>query len=134
MIASHSKAQIIREMIRHENTLINHRITWFSTLQGLLFTALAFSWDKKDAAGLSYVFAVLGILLSISTFYSMRASLAAIKALREWWDNNRGQNYDGPDVIGRRPDAKSLPLLRPYVVFPLSFTIAWSWILAYKIL
>lgn len=38
--------------VMHENDLMNHRIIWFITLQGLLFAALGFSWGKTDAKNL----------------------------------------------------------------------------------
>jgi hypothetical protein len=132
--ADTNDAQIIREMIRHENDLIHHRITWFGTLQGLLFAALAFAWGKNNITILTYLLAMLGIVLSISTYYAIQASLKAIKTLREWWDNNKNLDYVGPDIIGRRPDSKSIPFLRPYVVFPASFLIAWAIILIWQIL
>ncbi len=32
--------KIIREMVRHEHELSNQRLTWITTLNGLMFTAL----------------------------------------------------------------------------------------------
>ena len=34
--------EIIRSMIQHENQLINERLTWLLTFQGLLLAALGF--------------------------------------------------------------------------------------------
>jgi hypothetical protein len=130
--ASGQDAHVIREMIRHENELMNHRISWFNALQGLLFAALAFSWDKANAAGLVYMFCALGMLLSLSTFYSLEASLLAISRLCQWWDTNRANDYHGPDVIGRRPDQSSLPPFRPYVLFPVAFGLCWVWIAVWR--
>lgn len=131
--ASVKEAQVVREMIQHENDLINQRITWFGTLQGLLFAALAFAWGKANTSILFFLLAILGILLSASTYYAVQSSLKAIKTLREWWDNNKSADYVGPDIIGRRPDSRSIPFLRPYVVFPTSFLIAWATILIWQI-
>jgi len=39
-------AIIVREMIRHENDLVNHRLTWFCQVQGLLFAALGVTLTK----------------------------------------------------------------------------------------
>lgn len=131
--ANYTEAQIIRQMIYHENELVNHKITWFSMLQGLLFAALAFSLDVEDAAIFVYLLSLLGTVLSISTFYSIQSGLTAIKTLRGWWDENKSMDYNGPDVIGRRPDSKSIPFLRPYVVFPICFIVAWAFIAIWKI-
>ena len=130
--ASFQDAEVIRQMIRHENDLMNHRLSWFNTLQGLLFAALAFSWDKPDSSGLVYMLCALGALLCLSTHYSLRGAVFAITRLRDWWDNHRDTGYNGPDVIGRRPDRKSIPLLRPYVLFPAAFGTAWLWIAVWK--
>jgi hypothetical protein len=45
--------ETVRQMIYHEGELINHRIGWLVTLQGLLFAALGFAWN--DAKELVYV-------------------------------------------------------------------------------
>ncbi len=131
--AHYTEAQIIRQMVYHENELVNHKITWFSMLQGLLFTALAFSLNVEDAAIFVYLLSVLGIVVSISTFNTIQSGLTAIKTLRGWWDENKSMDYNGPDVIGRRPDSKSIPFLRPYVVFPICFIVAWAFIAIWKI-
>jgi hypothetical protein len=34
-------------MIMHENQLINDRVTWLLTFQGLLLAALGFAWERK---------------------------------------------------------------------------------------
>jgi hypothetical protein len=36
----------IADMIQHENELTNHRIQWFLTLQGFLFTSVALYGDQ----------------------------------------------------------------------------------------
>ena len=126
--ANYTEAQIIRQMIYHENELLNNRITWFVMLQGLLFTALAFSLAVEDAAFFVYLLSGLGIVLSISTLYTIRSGLKALKSLRGWWDDNKSMDYDGPDVVGRRPDSKSIPWLRSYVFFPICFIVAWAFI------
>jgi hypothetical protein len=53
--------------VMHENDLMNHRITWFITLQGRLFAALGFSWGKTDAKNLIIRLGFLGILTSASS-------------------------------------------------------------------
>jgi len=120
-------------MIYHENELLNNRLTWFNMLQGLLFTALAFSLNVEDAAILVYLLSALGIVLSISTLYTVQFGLKAIKTLRGWWDENKAMDYDGPDVIGRRPDSKSIPFLRSWIFFPICFIVAWTVIVIWKI-
>ena len=59
-------AKTIRYMLQREEDLLNNRISWLMTIQGLLFASLGFAWDKKDASGLIIVFALLGIFVSAS--------------------------------------------------------------------
>ena len=115
----------IRLMIRHEDVMFSNRITWFCTVQGLLYTAMAFAWDKDSAKMLVYIFAGLGVAISISFYYALRAAVLAIEAQRTWWDEHKPSNYSGPDVVGRRPDARSKPWLRPQIVLPYGFALAW---------
>ncbi len=121
--ADSTHAAIIRDMIRHEDRQIDARITWFCAVQGLLMAALAFAWGKSGV--LIVILAPLGVLISVSTYFSVRAALLAIVAQRNWWDEHCDPEYAGPDVIGRRPDARSIPWLRPYVILPWGFALAW---------
>jgi hypothetical protein len=122
---SHEYSDTIREMIRHDDEQVNRRITWFCTVQGLLFAAMAFAWAKPGAKPLVFVFAVLGIMVSISTYYAVRAAMLAIVSQRTWWDEHKPKAYLGPDVISRRPDDRSHPWLRPGIVLPFGFSAAW---------
>ena len=64
---------IIREMIRHEDQLLNHRLTWMWTLQGLLFSAAAFLWKSEGIPVL--VIANVGLLSSITIGYSIKRGM-----------------------------------------------------------
>jgi hypothetical protein len=72
---------IIRSMIQHEDLLRDQRLGWLLALNGFLFTALAFAWN--DSAALAYILAVLGVLIAISGFATLRVSDFAIKRLRD---------------------------------------------------
>lgn len=116
----------VRDMIKHENELMHHRITWLSTLHGLLFAALAFAWDNKnDAQVLIFVFSVLGILISLSTFTVLHTASGAISDLADWWETHKPSGYDGPGVIGRRTKKPWQRALYPWNMLPILFTLAW---------
>ncbi len=93
--------QTIRSMIQHENELVNHRLTWLITGQGLLFAALSFAWDK-NVESLFKILILLGVGLSIIIFFTVAGASRAIFELCEFWDKNRPSDYKGPDVIGLR--------------------------------
>ena len=121
---------VVRAMIKHENELMNHRITWLSTLQGLLFAALGFAWDKHDAQVLVFIISIIGIVISISSITVLRAASGAISDLADWWENNKPEDYQGPGVIGRRTTKSWQRLLYPWNLLPVLFTFAWLLVLA----
>src|SRR6266498_5268305 len=96
-------AQIIRSMIQHENTLVIERTNWMLTLEGLLFTALAFAWDKSSAVVI--VLCIVGLVSSISLAVFLESATRAIAKLQYWWRNHAAdQNYTGPPIIGLSAD------------------------------
>ena len=131
-------SEIIRKLWQHEDMLANHRITWFTTTQGLLFAALAIAY-KKEALLLPPLLPLLGpILISVGlgscalSFASLLLGAKAKADLRAWWKQNRG-DYKGPPVVGYYPDSfKYLGYFAPSNLLPVMFSIAWS-ILALKI-
>jgi hypothetical protein len=119
-----TSAQIIREMIRHEDNLMVGRTNWMITLQGLLFAALAFSWEKGFP--ITLILNTLGLLFSIIFVRYLKLSDRAISRLLCWWERNR-DNYNGPSVIGLK-DKKIRALDRtlfPWKVVPYSFILTW---------
>ena len=121
-------AETVRQMIYHEGELINQRIGWLVTLQGLLFAALGFAW--KDAKELVYVISVLGILISVSTLAALILGGRASKTILNEWRAHKPVDYNGPDVIGYRSQARFLGLLRPWYFLPIIFTAAWLSVMA----
>ncbi|NJN87574.1 MAG: hypothetical protein HC881_16265 [Leptolyngbyaceae cyanobacterium SL_7_1] len=114
-----SDEEIYLQILIHENDLMNHRITWFITLQGLLFAALGFAWDKQDAQKLILILSILGTLTSISSGFVLWGGASAIDELLK------------KTTIGRR--AKKIErFFYPWYTFPLLFLAAWIVILSAK--
>src|SRR3954447_13624883 len=63
---------VIREMIRHENELTNHRIMWLLIVQGLLVNAYVSARPHKLET--TSMLAVLGILVTLSAFVMLYKS------------------------------------------------------------
>lgn len=115
----------IREMIKNENELINHRLTWLGTFQGLLFAALAFSWDKSDAKMMVLVFGILGISVAISIWIGTCRANKVINGLDSQWDNIKPKDYKGIDVEGVRSRSGCIGWLMPGYFIPWAFAVAW---------
>jgi hypothetical protein len=76
-------SEVIRSMIDRENELINHRIGWLTTTQGLFFATLGFAWDKPGAANLVGVMCFIGVMISIIHFVGLIAATSALSRLSE---------------------------------------------------
>jgi uncharacterized membrane protein YidH (DUF202 family) len=81
----------IRAAIEHENTLVNHRLTWLLTSQGFLFAgfALVFTDEKRNTEFSSLVvltvICVIGIAVSIKTYSDIERAKRQLEALDRWW-------------------------------------------------
>jgi len=116
----------INSMIRYENDLLNQRLTWLATFEGLLFTAYFVAIDKvHDQKWMSIVFASTGMLVALSIWVGTLRSNRAISSLTAIWDNNRPIDYSGPDVQGVRSDEGKSAYFMPGYFLPALLWVAW---------
>ncbi len=135
---------VIREMIRHENDVTNHRIMWLLIGQGLI--ANAYVGAGSDRAATASVLAPVGILVTLSAFvilyksYQARGYLdflgeqAKRGTLREehlplfGWPHKRVKGWRRNiwlcPWLGRTSD-----LLEPYMFLPGLLVLAWLFVL-----
>jgi hypothetical protein len=71
----HLYTTVIREMIRHENDVTNHRIMWLLIVQGLIANAAVTA--GRESAELVSAFAAVGILVTVSAFVLLYKSYQA---------------------------------------------------------
>ncbi|MGA2156007.1 MAG: hypothetical protein ABSH37_16465 [Bryobacteraceae bacterium] len=117
-------AEQIRTMLRHENELINHRISWMATCNGLFLTAVGFAWGKQGGKVLAYVLAALGIAASASAWSSLYMATSALRRLRCLWEEKGIHAADVPPVIGYIAP-RWLRWLLPWHSLPVVFAAAW---------
>ena len=135
-IQTEQYGHVIRSMIQHENELINHRLTWLTTVQGLLFASLGFAWDKPTSGALISLLCSLGVAVSVAALVALTGASLATANLCLWWDTHKPKDYKGPDVIGGRPSGgRRIQVISRYVgpwsYFPVLFIITWAlvWII-----
>jgi hypothetical protein len=134
---------IIRELIRHENDVTNHRIMWLLIVQGLLVNAyVSVRQDLQAAHGI----AVAGILVSLSAFVMLYKSYQAREYLhflgREAKQGKLHEEYlqlDGwpkKRIKHWRRNAWVCPwlergsdLLEPYLSLPILIVSVWLFLL-----
>lgn len=122
-------AEDIRTTIRHENELINHRISWMATFNGFLFTALGFVWGKPDGKALTYMLAGVGIATCVSAYFSLHLATTALGRLRKLWADKEIKDADVPPVSGW-DQPLGLRWLLPWNTLPWVFAAAWAGIIA----
>lgn len=83
MVQATEFADRVREMIRHETNLVDHRMTWFLTSQSILFAAIGVVWgnDKEFLV----LIATIGAIVALSFHVSLRASIKAVHGLEKYW-------------------------------------------------
>lgn len=124
---------VIREMIRHEDVLLNQRLTWMWTLQGLLFGATSLLWGK-DWRGV-VIIGFVGFLSCISIGYSLSRGLKAVKELLGVAAGRKkrlGEDVEIPPTIGSRTEA--IEWLLPGYFLPWLFGLAWIMVIVLRIL
>jgi hypothetical protein len=121
---------VYREMIRHENDLLDKRLGWLFTLQGFLFTSISFIWDKNDYAVL--ILCVVGILTCISIGYTLGRGANATFDLvtnANKYKKSFPDTYQFPPVIGAK--RKAIEWLLPSRILP--WIIGSSWLILFAI-
>ncbi len=135
---------VIREMIRHENDVTNHRIMWLLIGQGLIANAYVSAGAERTNA--VSVLAPVGILVTLSAFVILYKSYQARGYLeflgREakqgtlpeerlplfGWPTNRVKGWRSR-VWPCPWLAKASDLLEPYMFLPSLLVLAWLFVL-----
>jgi len=124
----------VRELVRHENELITQRIGWLVQAEGLLFAALAFSWDK--APRLPYIFAAVGIATAVSIGSVTYLYGPAVRNVKKFWEDHVPEDRRKHRlVIGlSTPSGRMLKLLHPWRALPVIFVAVWIGVVVVRLL
>lgn len=93
----------VRALIEHENGLINHRLTWLLSAQGLLFAGLGVILNKDKWRGddgsllLLLIVCLIGLLTSRGIEISISYAGAQIDRIDEWWHKRKDSSYTSID-------------------------------------
>jgi hypothetical protein len=135
---------VIREMLRHENDVTNHRIMWLLIVQGLIANAAVTA--GRESVEIAQVFAAVGILVTLSAFALLYKSYQARGYLQFLGSEaNRGnlQEEDLPltgwparRIKGWRKEVwlcrwlgQANDLVEPYLFVPSLLVLAWLFVL-----
>ncbi len=138
--------EVIRDYIKHEDTLINNRLTWLLVSQGFIFSAfsglfkpmadIAFkmgdpSFEKNkvalifdDLEKLQYVLIGLGLLICIISYLAIEGAIQSIDKVKD--DHNHlSQDICLPELTGGgNPIAKRFGIVSSRGI-PIILFLAW---------
>ena len=132
---------VIREMIRHEDQLTNHRLIWLLVGQG--FIANAFVTVRNRGGSTYLLLAVAGILVAFSAFVMLYQSYQAGGYLRflgqqaktgtlkeehlplVGWPGNRVENWWRNAAWVCRWFRRSRDLIQPWILMRFLFIAMW---------
>ena len=131
---------VIRELIRHENDVTNHRIMWLLIVQGLIANAAVTA--GKESAETASALAAVGILVTLSAFVILYKSYQARGYLQFLGDKAMQgtlreediplSGWPGKRIAGWRSQVWPCPwigriseLLEPFFFLPGLLILAW---------
>lgn len=135
---------VIREMIRHENDVTNHRIMWLLIVQGLIANAAVSA--GREGGEIVTELATVGILVTLSAFIILYKSYQA-RGYLQFLGNEAKQGtlreenlplfgWPGKRIKGWRRKIWLCPwirevsdLLEPYFFLPSLLIFAWLFVL-----
>jgi hypothetical protein len=143
-VEPHLYATVIREMIRHENDVTNHRIMWLLIGQGLIANAAVSA--GREHRELVFLMAGVGILVTMSAFVILYKSYQARGYLQFLGNEARQGTLRAEDlpllgwpakrVKGWRQKVWARPwigdfseLLEPFFFLPGLLILAWTFVL-----
>ena len=116
-------------MVEHEAAQVGRRLSWLCQIQGFLFAALSFAWEKDPK--LVPLFATMGIAVAVLAFNSLITATAALNRIRRSWSKLKSKDYGGPDVFGLYPEKPTiLTFACSENMLPIVFVVGW--ILAWR--
>lgn len=125
------RERILREMIRHEDSLRDNRLGYLLTFNAFLFAGLAFAWKNSDA--LITVLALVGLAVGISAEAGQITSNKAVTKLRKL-----AEDADPPIVGLTSHETGEYQLswwtreLAPWKTLPLILIVAWPTVLVVR--
>ena len=121
--------------VDREDKLINNRLSWMLTTEGLLFGALALmassnantQIDKSVVAALKQCIPIIGIVIPASALRTIIAAHRVVNKLQVRWAKLEHYFPNLPSPFGGHHFA--LPIFGPSLVLPIAIIVAWCWII-----
>jgi hypothetical protein len=145
MMSEKEKLDLVREIIRHEDNLVNNRVTWLLVLQGFLFTAFVNGLSLLDKlvdqrfrprliSGL-VVIGALGITNSITARNTISSAYKHSYRVGRWWEEHiRDSTEKHPPIKAPFPSDQRFYRWFSTAKLPYSLITAWVALIALVLL
>jgi len=130
--------EIILGQVRHENNLVNQRITWMLLLQGLLLTSLGLLWKNKSSWPPAIALCLVGIMSCLTVGSSLSAGIEHLDKLNPFVERLETAVAEKFDAVakekglectecqtGFRLAIPHVPCVYPWDILPWFFAITW---------
>ena len=128
-------ADRISEILRHENEVTNHRLTWLIATQAIMFAASA--EFLKSYLFPTIVICLVGILTTWSFAYALISSFESRQHMRKLWQmrlkDNDLSTENFPPLDGAYSGNDSKVWLLPWFFVPKLRLAAWVLLLIYAL-
>lgn len=125
----------LRELIHHEDDILNYRMGWFSALHGLIFTGFGTIFPENLAnlskvKPLLAVMACTGALLSVIMISSLVGPSMGNDRMLTFWGNWLKKNrykYNGPGLVSwhMKPEKRWAHYINPWNFVPVILLCSW---------
>ena len=121
----------VRGKLEHEDTLIDHRLSWLTTSQAFLAAAymIRFTQGSTAPVGVEIAVPVIGIASSVCIYLSIHAALTAYKTMRITWC----RSHPGAEAILLADERTLSPGNAAARLLPFIFIAAWTAAFGYEI-
>ena len=113
----------VRDAIQFERSELTSLISASFSLHGLLFAALAFTWDKGISFPIANVIAGLAFSVAFAIFSQQKA--CGIQQLVKLWKTQQPSNTETVDIPIIPEGGSDRPILNMPVLFSLMFFAIW---------
>lgn len=121
---------IILDQVRHENELMNHRMTWLWTVQGLLFASFGLLLGQASDTVATFTVCVVGTVSSVSIGYSLTIGSRVLDDLNPMVHRLAADCHLSPKALTGCSPGRAC-LLLPWSILPRFFAAVWIALAAY---
>ena len=128
------KISIIRDMNRHENELLNQRLTWLGVFNGLFFTSLGIIINNNAFNTIYFLICFTGLFVSISIGVGCDKANRAIDELEKEFEKINPNMDNALYVIGVAKFKHIFSFFMPGFAIPSIFILVWTILIFVKAL